>query len=60
MLLLVVYNACKSSPCMNGGRCTKIDQGYECTCSGYFDGTNCKREFFDGYKKAMLFNNTIN
>ena len=34
-------NFCVNSPCQNNGKCTNVDEGYICTCSGMFTGTNC-------------------
>ena len=34
-------NFCVNSPCQNNGKCNNVDEGYICTCSGMFTGTNC-------------------
>ncbi len=34
-------NECASNPCLNGGTCVDIINGYTCTCPQYYNGTNC-------------------
>jgi len=46
ILLILELNACKSSPCMNGGTCNKIAKSYVCTCNEYYKGPNCGGECF--------------
>ena len=33
---------CASSPCQNGGTCTDMVDGYNCTCAAGYDGENCE------------------
>jgi len=33
--------ACKSSPCLNDGRCYDTSKGFLCICSGNFEGSTC-------------------
>ena len=33
---------CASSPCQNGGTCTNMVNGYNCTCTAGYDGENCE------------------
>ncbi|XP_065177679.1 uncharacterized protein LOC135808421 [Sycon ciliatum] len=35
-------DACRSSPCANGGTCTSGLSGYECLCAGAFSGDRCQ------------------
>ena len=35
---------CSSEPCLNGGVCTDMIDGYECDCVGDFAGTRCDTE----------------
>ena len=38
----VVPIACDPNPCQNGGTCTVIVKGYECTCAAGFMGSHCE------------------
>ncbi|KAF8777628.1 Delta and Notch-like epidermal growth [Argiope bruennichi] len=33
---------CTKNPCMNGGICKDVENGYECICPSKFTGDNCK------------------
>jgi len=33
---------CTVGPCLNGGTCTSLDVGYECSCVPGYNGTNCE------------------
>lgn len=37
---------CQSSPCLNGGTCTDLINGYTCSCTDSFTGTNCSRRTY--------------
>ena len=32
---------CSSNPCLNGGTCTELSNGFSCTCFPGFNGTVC-------------------
>ncbi|KAH0568173.1 hypothetical protein KQX54_019308 [Cotesia glomerata] len=34
-------NQCSSNPCLNGGTCIPIYDGFQCLCSTNWEGTNC-------------------
>ncbi|KAL9961552.1 hypothetical protein ACROYT_G030511 [Oculina patagonica] len=36
------HSTCEPTPCQNGGTCTVVAHGYECTCSPGFMGTHCE------------------
>lgn len=36
------HSTCEPIPCQNGGTCTVVAHGYECTCSPGFMGTHCE------------------
>ena len=36
-----VVDMCLSVPCLHGGTCTNRIDGYNCTCTKYYNGTNC-------------------
>jgi len=36
-------NECASSPCLNGGSCADLINGYTCVCTLNYTGTNCQR-----------------
>ena len=33
---------CLSAPCLNGGICNKVLDGYECQCPSGFEGDDCQ------------------
>ena len=37
---------CLSEPCLNGGICNKIANGYECLCSSGYEGKNCEVSYY--------------
>jgi hypothetical protein len=38
----VDINECSPDPCLNGGSCEDLVNGYECTCVTGYNGTNCE------------------
>lgn len=38
------HNSCPHNKCQNGGRCLDGFHGYECVCSGRFNGQFCEKE----------------
>lgn len=36
------HSSCEPTPCQNGGTCTVVSHGFECTCSPGFMGTHCE------------------
>ena len=44
LLAISVHSFCEPIPCQNGGTCTVVPHGYECTCSPGFMGTHCERK----------------
>ena len=43
---VTVFNPCNSTPCSNGGTCTKTGQGYQCSCSRNYEGTTCTSGYY--------------
>ena len=39
------FTHCGSSPCLNGGTCTPVNQTYTCACPSHFNGTNCQNNY---------------
>lgn len=40
---MLVSDDCVSNPCLNGGNCTDLVNGYQCSCpSDRFTGDNCQ------------------
>ena len=42
MIILSETDECMSSPCDNGGTCTDLLDGYNCTCVGGYTGLHCE------------------
>ena len=40
-MYVTVFDACKSNPCLNNGRCDNTTQGFQCKCSGTYEGRTC-------------------
>ena len=49
---------CLSGPCMNGGVCTDLSDGYECQCHYGFKGDNCEENIDDCVDHACENNAT--
>ena len=47
----VDVNECSSNPCLNGGTCTDLRNGFTCTCGAFVAGTRC--EFVLGKYRGM-------
>lgn len=43
VMTVVGINECVSSPCQNGGTCTDLLNGYQCSCASSYTGLNCER-----------------
>ncbi|XP_076766726.1 cubilin [Xylocopa sonorina] len=39
--LKLTYNECLSNPCLNGGTCQDLYEGYQCHCPSNWEGPNC-------------------
>ena len=50
----VVNESCDSFPCLNGGECNNVEDGYTCMCKGRINGTNCESKFCFGDKSHNL------
>ena len=45
---------CADEPCLNGGTCTDVTAGYQCTCTSGFTGTDCETgECYAGHIKKI-------
>lgn len=44
---------CQPNPCINGGSCTEVANGYECTCQNGYKGQNCQGK--SAYETEPLF-----
>ena len=38
----VCVPACETEPCLNGGACIELEDGYECECQSGYTGDNCE------------------
>ena len=36
---------CKNNPCQNGGSCTELDSGFQCSCLPGYRGRKCQGKF---------------
>ena len=43
-LFAVVRTKCKPNPCLNGGSCTDVKGGFECSCPYGYKGETCDRK----------------
>lgn len=41
--LFLDIDECRSDPCVNGGTCTDLVDGYKCTCMPGYAGQYCQR-----------------
>ena len=41
-LSLLETDECDSNPCGNGGTCNDYVNGFNCTCDGGYEGTDCE------------------
>ena len=41
-VLLFATDYCGSSPCLNGGTCEGLENGFECSCLLGFGGDRCE------------------
>ena len=39
---LTEKNKCQPNPCRNGGTCTEMDDGFECSCPAEYKGPSCE------------------
>ena len=44
ILCVPEHSSCEPVPCQNGGTCTVVAHGYECTCSPGYMGLHCESE----------------
>lgn len=42
----VMRTKCKPNPCLNGGTCTDVNGGFECSCSFGYKGETCERKSY--------------
>ena len=44
---VILFQACDSSPCLNGGTCIQDEsgEGYICKCTSGWKGGNCELDF---------------
>ena len=42
MIFFLIVSPCASSPCQNGGTCTVVGSGYQCTCPTLYFGIDCQ------------------
>ena len=59
LLSFLDINECSSVPCQNGGTCVDQVNGYKCTCSPGYTGSNCQTSMFK-YQTAGQSLNIIN
>ena len=41
LITLTDINECQSNPCINGGTCNDLVNGFECACDPGYDGILC-------------------
>ena len=53
---VILFQACDSSPCLNGGTCFEDKSGeeYICKCTNGWKGDNCGEEKFAGTQETLL------
>ena len=49
MKILIAINFCANQPCLNGGTCESLAEGYSCNCSAGYMGEKCE------YGNCILF-----
>ena len=48
---------CKTSPCRNGGSCTELDNGFQCSCLPGYRGKKMSRWY---YYTMINYSTTLN
>lgn len=43
------HNKCQPNPCKNGGSCTEINGGFECSCGAEYRGPTCEGNYHMHY-----------
>ena len=49
--LITDIDECASYPCDNGGNCTDLADGYECSCLPGFTGSDCESSMLSQKKE---------
>ena len=57
LILFTDIDECLSVPCMNGGTCADLIDGYDCSCGNGYFGSNCQQGSLLSYK--LLQSNPI-
>ena len=42
LFVFAAKSYCHPNPCLHGGSCVDIKDGYTCKCPGFYRGTNCE------------------
>ena len=50
----LIFDFCTPNPCQNGGSCTRLTDGFNCSCIKAFKGSTCDVSKGNGFYSFMF------